>query len=176
MAIALGTLVEWAACRPSRISPRVWVSSEHQAMAERRYQPGDSPVPGFVLIRFLGSGNFGEVWEARAAGNVRVALKILYGIDRKAGRKAFAALQLVENLRNPHLVPIIGFWLKDEKGTILDDDVDPNFSEDSTSSSFSRRPGLRGTRATIRPIDITPDEDERISCGRRPARWIARRN
>lgn len=107
-------------------------------MADTRFRAGDEPIPGFVLHQFLGAGNFGEVWEARnVAGGVKVAMKILLDIDRKAGRKAFKALQLVKNLNCPHLVKIYGFWLKDEKGNFLDTVVDPNFSEDSTVSGIS---------------------------------------
>ena len=106
-------------------------------MLEQRFQPGDEPVPGFMLRKFLGAGNFGEVWETRAAGDVKVAMKILSEIDRKAGRKAFKALQLVKNLNHPHLVKIVGFWLKDEQGNLLDDVVDPHFSEESTASGLA---------------------------------------
>ncbi len=109
-------------------------------MLEQRFQPGDEPVPGFMLRKFLGKGNFGEVWETRAAGDVKVAMKILSEIDRKSGRKAFKALQLVKNLSHPHLVKIVGFWLKDEQGNLLDDVVDPHFSEDSSVAGLAHIP------------------------------------
>ena len=41
------------------------------------YRPGDLPVPGYRLTRWMGSGQFGEVWEAMAPGRVKIALKII---------------------------------------------------------------------------------------------------
>ena len=103
---------------------------------ERRYREYDEPVPGFLLIKYLGTGAFSEVWRARAAGGVDVAMKILYPIDRRAGRMAYNALHLVKNIKSPHLVPIFAFWLKDANGNILNDDVAPEFGMESRGDSF----------------------------------------
>src|SRR5262245_24179165 len=37
----------------------------------------DEKVHGYVLNRLLGTGTFGEVWEARAPGGFRAAVKII---------------------------------------------------------------------------------------------------
>jgi tetratricopeptide (TPR) repeat protein len=88
------------------------------------YNQGDEPVPGsgYHLSSFLGRGGFGEVWKATAPGGAEAALKIIH-LGGQEGRKEFRALQLVKRIRHPNLMPIIGFWLKGEDGTILDDAV-----------------------------------------------------
>ena len=56
------------------------------------YKSSDEPVPGYRLVRFLGKGNFGEVWMASAPGNKKVALKI---IDRFSdGRNSYHVLEV----------------------------------------------------------------------------------
>ena len=121
---------------------------------ERRYREFDEPVPGFRLIKYLGAGAFGEVWKARSAGGVDVAMKILYRIDRQHGHKAYRALQLIKNIQHSNLVPIHAFWLKDEHGNILNDDVAPDFAAESSQfeAVTSNRTSLTDT--------LTPDTSE----------------
>ena len=88
------------------------------------YAIGDEPVPGsgYRLVKFLGRGGFGEVWKATAPGGAEAALKIICFGTRES-RKEFRALQLVKRIHHTHLVPIIAFWIKNDKGQVLDDDA-----------------------------------------------------
>lgn len=81
---------------------------------------GDEPVPGFKLVARLGRGSFGEVWKATGPGGTWAALKFI-GLFRSAGMKEFRALLRVKQVRHVHLTPIIGMWLADENGRVLDD-------------------------------------------------------
>src|SRR5438477_10072971 len=83
----------------------------------RKYAVGDEPVPGYRLVRFLGSGSFSNVWEAVGPGEVEVALKI-HGMQDKQGLKEFRAVRLVKNIRHPNLSPPYAFLLKDEHRTL----------------------------------------------------------
>ena len=83
------------------------------------YQPGEEAVPGYRLVRRLGSGNFGEVWQAAAPGGTQVALKFM-SLDDK-GLREFRSLKLVKRIRHPNLVPLMAYWVKDADGNILED-------------------------------------------------------
>jgi serine/threonine protein kinase/cytochrome c-type biogenesis protein CcmH/NrfG len=85
-----------------------------------KYEIGSEPVPGYRLVRFLGQGAFGQVWQANAPGGTETALKII-SLSGKQGLKEFRALGLVKRIRHPNLVPIVAFWLKDASGNCLDD-------------------------------------------------------
>ncbi len=82
------------------------------------YREGDRPIPGFRLIAFLGEGGFGEVWKASNESNIEVALKIISLEGKQSVREVFAIRKL-RNIRHPNLIPILGFWLKDEAGNII---------------------------------------------------------
>jgi len=66
---------------------------------------GVEPVPGYVLVRLLGRGGFGEVWEALAPGDVRVALKFVRLDTAEAGPEQ-RALAVIRDIRHPHLLDI----------------------------------------------------------------------
>jgi WD40 repeat protein/serine/threonine protein kinase len=72
-------------------------------------EPGQEPAPGYQLVRRLGKGGFGEVWEARAPGGFRVAFKFVT-LAGAAGEAELRALEIIRNLRHPNLLSIFGTW------------------------------------------------------------------
>ena len=84
------------------------------------YRPGDEPIPGFRLTQFMGDGSFGAVWRAEAPGGTEVAIKFI-DLRGNYASKELRALQLVKRIRHPNIVPIIGFWLRDEEQNLFDD-------------------------------------------------------
>jgi serine/threonine protein kinase len=90
-----------------------------------KYATGDELVPGFRLRRFLGRGALGEVWEAEGPGGTEAALKIIDLVGGGVhGQKEYRALQLVKRIHHPNLTPIVGLWIKDADGEILEGSTD----------------------------------------------------
>ena len=74
---------------------------------------GDCPIAGYRLIKKIGRGSFGEVWEARGPGEVSLAMKIIpmtSGLDVVEIR----SLELLKSIRHPHLLSIFGYWITGE--------------------------------------------------------------
>ena len=89
---------------------------------------GDSPVSGYRLIKKIGKGSFGEVWEAKGPGYVSLAMKIIpmaNGLDIVEIR----SLNLFKSIRHPHLLSIFGFWIIEEHLWIAFELAEMNFLE-----------------------------------------------
>lgn len=70
---------------------------------------GLEPIPGYWLVRLLGHGGFGQVWQASGPGNLQVALKFvpLGSRQEQIENRAFAA---IKDIRHPHLLSVLGIW------------------------------------------------------------------
>ncbi|HYT92726.1 MAG TPA: protein kinase [Gemmataceae bacterium] len=72
--------------------------------------PGAEPLPGYKLVRCLGHGDFGDVWQARAPGGLNVALKFVPTAEEAVTRAELRALELMRTVRHPHLLTLFGAW------------------------------------------------------------------
>src|SRR4051794_29632461 len=68
-------------------------------------EAGLQPIAGYTLVRLLGRGGFGEVWEATAPGGFQVALKFLRLETREAGVEE-RSLEVIRKIRHPHLLDV----------------------------------------------------------------------
>jgi formylglycine-generating enzyme required for sulfatase activity len=66
---------------------------------------GIEPIAGYRLVRPLGRGGFGEVWEASAPGDFHVALKFIRLDTNEAGVEQ-RSLDVIRNIRHPHLLDV----------------------------------------------------------------------
>jgi Flp pilus assembly protein TadD len=70
---------------------------------------GAELVPGYRLLRRVGSGGAGDVWCAEAPGGLRVALKIVR-LAGGLGRRELANLRILRAIRHPNLLAYFGAW------------------------------------------------------------------
>lgn len=66
---------------------------------------GLEPVSGYRLVRMLGQGGFGQVWEATAPGGFSIALKFIR-VDTVQAAPEQRALEVIRQIRHPHLLDI----------------------------------------------------------------------
>ncbi len=129
-----------------------------------QYLPGQEVVPGYTLIRQLGGGMAGDVWEARAAGGTHVAVKIVRSLSMLGGQKELKALRTIRDIRHPNLCPVHGFWTKDAEGRLLEDgETEANLPDSSVSieTKLSASSGTETMAITQLPDHELPESKHR---------------
>src|SRR2546423_190463 len=59
---------------------------------------------GYKLVKRLGKGNFGEVWQAEAPGGVEAAIKVIFRpLHHSEAKRELESLELMKRLRHPFL-------------------------------------------------------------------------
>jgi|SRR6266545_2011828 len=71
---------------------------------------GVEPYPGYHLVRFLGRGGWGEVWQAEQPDGTPIALKFLSCDSQLASAQEIRALQSIKQLKHPNLIRIDRIW------------------------------------------------------------------
>jgi serine/threonine protein kinase len=70
---------------------------------------GKQLCPGYQLVRLLGRGGYGSVWEAQGEGQM-VALKFLPCDEQSSAAREIRSIQAIRQLRHPNLIRIHQLW------------------------------------------------------------------
>ena len=70
-------------------------------------QPDSEILPGYRLIRKIGSGGYGEVWLCDAPGGLKKAIKIVYGtLDEERAASEMRSLQRIREVKHPFILSL----------------------------------------------------------------------
>ena len=95
---------------------------------------GLCPIPDYSLVTKKGQGSFGEVWEALGPGNVQLAMKII-PLQNGINLPELRSLEILKNIRHPHLISIFGYWIRDNRLWIAMELANANLLEYSETIS-----------------------------------------
>ncbi len=88
--------------------------------------PSLSAIEGYTLVKRIGRGSFGEVWQATGPGDIPLAMKII-PMERGLDVVELRSLNLFKNIHHPHLLTIFGFWFKENHLWIAMELAERNF-------------------------------------------------
>ena len=159
--VELSTTVAQPSPRPTAISPK---SSGLVTVAELRsgsrpvapVEPrvadaelylrnaGEEPLPGYVLLRPLGRGGFGEVWKCEAPGGLLKAIKFVQGsrgADRQL-RQEYEAFEQVKAIRHPFLLCLERVEIVGDELVMVMGLADRHIGERFLECRSARQPGI----------------------------------
>lgn len=65
------------------------------------------PIPGYRVVQRIGAGGYGEVWAAQAPGDLKKAIKFVYGLlDEDRAARELKALSRIKGVRHPFLLSL----------------------------------------------------------------------
>ncbi len=112
----------------------------------RHPSTGDDILPadvGYRLVRRIGMGAFGEVFEALAPGGLRVALKrILRSADHPASQGETEALEVMKAMSHPFLLQTHAYWVFRDRLVIVMELADGSLAGEVERHRKEGRPGV----------------------------------
>ncbi|MCI0456989.1 MAG: bifunctional serine/threonine-protein kinase/formylglycine-generating enzyme family protein [Gemmataceae bacterium] len=101
---------------------------------------------GYKWLKRIGSGGFGEVWQAEAPGGIPVAIKVIYRpLDHDEAQRELQALELIKRLSHTFLMQTQAYWSEQDRLVIVMELADCSLRD---RLKECRRDGLTGIPPT----------------------------
>jgi serine/threonine protein kinase len=104
-------------------------------------------VPGYEILRQIGGGAVGRVYEALAPGGFRKAVKFI-DLNAKCplGRREVEGLQLMPSIRHPFLIGIDRVELTDDRMTVVMELAENSLRDEFRLATAAGLPGIQRSR------------------------------
>lgn len=110
----------------------------------RDLAPNLELIPGYRLVRYLGRGGFGEVWEATAPGGLSKAIKVatLEAGTNPENCRELQGLQQIRTIRHPFLLSIERYEIVDHYLVIVMELADKSLADRYDECAANGLPGI----------------------------------
>ena len=100
------------------------------SLSRPKIAAGYEPLPGYTLEEMIGRGGFGEVWRVNAPGDLKKAIKFVFGHqDGSRATRELRSLERVKAVRHPFLLTLERFEIVNEQLIIVTELADGSLEE-----------------------------------------------